>query len=212
MTDPALAPGIVAFGTLANRLRPRTPGPTTLVAVDGWGASGKSTFAARLAAALDDAPVVHTDDIASHDQPTDWWPLLEDWVLGPLAAGRPGRVHRYDWAAGRRTGWIDVPPAPVVLLEGVSAARAAIRDRLACSIWLETADGLRRRRAVERDGPALAAYWDRWRAAERDFYATDPVEPYADVVVDGAPPEVPHPERSFVLLRVRPDAWWAARG
>lgn len=50
------------------------PGPVRLVAVDGPGGAGKSTFADRLAAAAGGAPIIHTDDFASADNPIDWWP------------------------------------------------------------------------------------------------------------------------------------------
>jgi Tfp pilus assembly pilus retraction ATPase PilT len=48
------------------------PGPVRLVAVDGPGGSGKSTFAACLSAAANNAPIVHTDDFASWDNPINW--------------------------------------------------------------------------------------------------------------------------------------------
>src|SRR5215212_9991964 len=56
---------------------------TRIVAVDGPGGAGKSTLAAALAAELD-APVVHTDDFASWDNPLDWWPRAIHQVLEPL--------------------------------------------------------------------------------------------------------------------------------
>jgi hypothetical protein len=82
---------VETFAELAARIRagaPRGGSGTRVVAVDGRGAAGKTTFAARLAAALGDAPVVHTDDVADRvGQP--WWPALEAEVLAPLAAGGP---------------------------------------------------------------------------------------------------------------------------
>lgn len=198
----ALVPGLVTYGALAQHVRQLpSPLPVRLVAVDGRGASGKSTFASRLAAALGGAPVVHTDDIASHEVPLAWWPILEEWVLGPLAAGRPGGVAPYDWTVRRRRGVVVVPAAPVVLLEGVSAARRAVRARLTCAIWIDTAAGLRARRALDRDGPAMAEFWAGWVADEEAFYAADPVQDSADLVVDGAPAQPHDAEREFVLRR-----------
>ena len=91
------------------------PVAVRLVAVDGRGAAGKSTFAARLAAALGGAPVVHTDDFASPDK-APWWPRLEEQVLRPLAAGCPGRYQRYDWQRRELAEWHDVPVGTVVLV------------------------------------------------------------------------------------------------
>ena len=65
-------------------------GPVRLVAVDGFAGSGKTTFAGRLAEALG-AQVLHTDDLLEGWVDTvSFWPRLEEWVLAPLRAGRPG--------------------------------------------------------------------------------------------------------------------------
>ncbi len=193
---------VVTYAQLAATILRRTaPIPVRLVAIDGPGGAGKSTFAARLATALGDAPVVHTDDFASHDEPIQWWPLLEDGVLRPLAAGRPARFRPYNWHSRRRTGWVEIPPAPVVVIEGVSSARAAARGRLTYSVWLQTSRVERLRRGLERDGPELAGFWADWMAEEDAFYAADPTVDVVDLVVDGHP-RLPHdPEREFVVIR-----------
>lgn len=197
---------VCSFADLASRIlsaQPPASMPVRLVAVDGPGGSGKSTFAARLAETLGDAPVVHTDDLAFHDHATRWWQLLEDWVLEPLAVGQPARFQRYDWDLRRRTDWCEIPPAPVVLIEGVSAARAAIRDRLTLSVWVQAPRELRLRRGLERDGLGLAGFWADWMAEEDAFYADDPTVDAVDLVVDGDP-RLPHdPEREFVVIRTR---------
>ncbi len=58
-----------------------------LIGVDGHAGSGKSTFAGRLAAALGGAPVLHLDDIASHDALFDWTGRLLTQVIEPLRRG-----------------------------------------------------------------------------------------------------------------------------
>ncbi|WP_448616355.1 hypothetical protein [Modestobacter sp. URMC 112] len=59
-----------------------------IVAVDGRGASGKSTLAARLGALVPASAVVHTDDLAWHEPLFGWGHLLADDVLRPLREGR----------------------------------------------------------------------------------------------------------------------------
>ena len=64
------------------------PGPIRLVAVDGPGGAGKSTFAGALSEAVGGAPVIHTDDLAA-DNPIDWWPRLLEDVIEPFTEVTP---------------------------------------------------------------------------------------------------------------------------
>lgn len=166
------------------------PGPVRLVAIDGPGGAGKSTFAGHLAAALDDAPVVHTDDFASWDEPIDWWPRLLEQVIEPLAAGRSARYQRYDWASRTLAEWLEVEPRPVVIIEGVSSGRSEWRYHLSFVVWIETPHDERLRRGLERDGADALDDWERWGAAEDAHYEVDPTRAIADVVIDGTVPVV----------------------
>ncbi len=176
----------VQLRALADMITAR-PGPVRLVAVDGPGGAGKSTFAAALAGELG-APVVHTDDFASWDNPIDWWPRLLDQVIEPLVDGQSARYQRYDWGSESLAEWIDVDPVPVVVIEGVTAGRAEWRRHLSFIVWIETPRVERLRRGLERDGEDAAAQWESWGADEDRHYAADPTRRHADVVVDGAVP------------------------
>ncbi|PKV81059.1 cytidylate kinase-like protein [Nocardia fluminea] len=127
------------LAALLERTTPRL-GSTKLVAVDGPGGAGKSTLATQLAAACT-ATLLHTDDFASWDNQFDWWPRLEQQILSPIARGRAGRYQRYDLGHKDFGGWHDVAPPAVLILEGVSAARAAVRDRLSLLVWVQTRPG-----------------------------------------------------------------------
>jgi hypothetical protein len=186
-------PRVEAYAALAARIaaEPARLGRTRLVAVDGRAGAGKTTFAARLAAALDDAPIAHTDDVANRvGHP--WWPTLEELVLRPLAAGAP-------WTEPRTAARCPVPP--VFVLEGVSASRRAVTDRLTLAVWLHVSAPTRVARGIARDGPDSAAAWPRYEAEEDRFFAADQACARADLVVDGAP-AIPHdPEIEYVRLR-----------
>ncbi|WP_340563170.1 uridine kinase family protein [Streptomyces sp. GSL17-111] len=184
MTPPSPAPD-----ALAARLRtlPASCGAVRLVAVDGHAGSGKSTLARILAAALGDAPVLHLDDLASHASFFGWTARLADEVLTPLARGATARPAAYDWERRAFGRPLVLPPAPVVLLEGVGAGRRAVRPALAAVLWLDVDREVAWERGRRRDGPALAAFWDAWTAAEQAHFAADPTRPYADLLVRQVP-------------------------
>ncbi len=154
-----------------------------VVAVDGHGGSGKSSLAAWLADALD-APVVHTDDFASWDNPIDWWPALLETVLRPLAEGQPARYVPNSWGGPSRSE-VTIEPTDFVLLEGVTATRAAFRPYLAFSIWVETPKDLRLRRGLERDGEAMRGQWYSWMEEEERYVADESPAAHADLILPG---------------------------
>lgn len=201
------------YADLARRIldRPARLGRTRLVAIDGPSGAGKTVFAGRLAAAVAAVlgaagggapPVVRTDDLLDGwaDQLT-FWPRLDRCVLEPLRSGRTGRYRRYNWVRrefSRR--WIPVAPAPVVILEGVSTARARIRPELTFAVFVTAPAAVRRGRALARDGAAQAPYLDEWRRVEEAHFRADATADHADIVVDGA--AAPHHPAS-TYLRVR---------
>ncbi len=204
---------VEAYAELARRVlaRPARLGRTRLVAVDGPSGAGKSVFADRLADALavlsggDRPPVVHTDDLLDGwaDQFT-FWPRLEERVLSPLRAGRPGGYHRYSWV--RREFLprvVAVPVTPVLIVEGVSAARRAVRPETTLAVLVTAPAELRLARAVARDGARILPELRRWHAGERAHFDADGTAAGVDLVVDGAP-TLPHDGRHYFVCRTGP--------
>jgi uridine kinase len=183
----------VKYAELAAEIESRPPrlGDIRLVAIDGPSGAGKTWFAARLAAGLGGAPVIHTDDLLDgwDDQFTSW-PRIERLALSPLRAGRAARYRAYSWDTGDFTGPpVVIEPAPVVLLEGVGSARRLSRPQLSLTVFVTAPPELRRQRTIERDGGhdlAFRAYLERWRAAEDRHFAEEGTAESADLVVDGA--------------------------
>ena len=170
--------------------RPPRLGRVRLVAVDGPSGAGKTRLAERLGVRLS-APVVHTDDLLNGwDDQFSFWTRLEEQVLEPLRHGRPAGYLRYDWTLGAFTGPpICVEPADVVLMDGVSSARRAIRPELSAAVFVTAPPELRLARATVRDGSAdvaYRAYLERWRTAEDRHFAEEATAAYADLVIDGS--------------------------
>jgi hypothetical protein len=206
-----VVPVVETYAGLGRRVLagPARLGRTRLVAVDGPSGAGKGVFAARLADALaalpggGRPPVVNTDDLLDGwDDQFTFWPRLEEWVLAPLRAGRPGAYRRYSWVRRRfLPGAVPVPAAPVVVVEGVSAARAVVRPEATLTVLVTAPPELRSRRAVARDGPEILPELRRWHAGERAHFTADGTADAVDLVVDGAP-GLPHdPATEYVRLR-----------
>ena len=83
--------------------------PRAVLAIDGHGASGKTTLARRLAAEHSAACVVGTDDLAWHHSFFDWADLLIDAVLLPYRAGHAVSYRPPGWVKMGREGSIEVP-------------------------------------------------------------------------------------------------------
>jgi uridine kinase len=190
----------MSFDALVREVMAR-PGPVRLVAVDGHGGAGKSTFAARLSRHAGGAPVVPTDDFASWDEPIDWWPRLLTEVVEPIVAGEEGGYRRYDWIERRLAEWITVPRRPIVVIEGVSAGRREWSEHLAYTVFVATPEPTRLRRGLDRDGKFMLGEWRSWMAAEDAHFERDGVLDRAALVIDGEPPVAHEPDEEFVVIR-----------
>ena len=168
-------------------------GTTRLVGVDGPAGSGKTTFGRALAAALG-APLVHMDDLYAGWTLVGAAARLSAGVLRPLAAGRPGAYHRYDWHAGAFSpDRVLVPVAAALVVEGCGSCPPALDRFSTLRVWVEAPADLRLHRGIERDGAALRAEWQRWQQLEAAVFAAERTRDRADLRVDGAPavPDVP---------------------
>ena len=165
-------------------------GQVRLVCVDGPAGSGKTTFADRLADRLGQgqATVVHLDDLYEGWSGLEGtlWDRVSAQVLEPLRDGRPGRFQRYDWEAGRFDGWVDVPVAPVLVLEGCGSGRREAAEATTLLVWVEAPRDLRLRRGLERDGEHLRDRWTAWMDAEQRHFAANDTRARADVRIDGS--------------------------
>jgi uridine kinase len=189
---------IQTFTQLARDIRTlETP---TILAVDGRSASGKTTFAVRLARVLN-APVVHSDDVAWHHSFFDWWPLMLEQIIVPFRAGRVIDWKPEAWTAQGREGSIQVPLSSILILEGVSVTRHELSTHIDLPIWVETDLQIAQARGLERDGPEGRDLWFEWQAHERPFLERDQPWDRAKLIVDGVPNLEHDLETEFVTIK-----------
>lgn len=168
----------------------RPAGGPVVVALDGRSGAGKSTLAAALRLRTG-ATVLPGDDFlsvasaasdaAARDRLTDAevadavfdWPRLRAEALEPLRAGVPARYRGFDWSTlgfGARLGRVrELAPAPLVVLEGVYAARPELADLVTASVLVTVTDDVRAARLAPRGGDADWAAW--WERGERHYFS-----------------------------------------
>jgi uridine kinase len=177
---------------LAARVRSAAArlGGTRLVTVDGPAGAGKSTFAGRLATTVGpDAVLLHLDDLFAGWTITGGLARLAAGVLRPLAAGRPGAYHRFDWPTGRFAAVPTAVPVPgVLVVEGCSSSPAWLDPWTTLRVWVEAPTDLRLARGLERDGAELEPEWRRWQRMEAAVFAAERTRERADLRVDGSAP------------------------
>lgn len=199
---------------LADAVVATAPRSRALVAVDGIGASGKTTLAHELVGAISARPVVvvHADDFfhppevrharGRHSAEGFWldtydYPRLISEALQPSPAeGREAdRAETSDrWstpaATSRRTGQTD--DDAVVLVEGAFLHRPELRSFWDFSIFIDVSFPVARRRMDLRAGTALGdELHARYADAQRIYFRTCQPWLRATVVLDNT--DVHHP-------------------
>jgi uridine kinase len=178
------------YAELAERVLAAAPllGRTRLVCVDGPAGSGKTTFAGRLADRLGArAQLLHMDDLFAGWTMTGALARLAAGVLRPVAEGRPGAFHRFDWAAGRFDAVpTSVPVTEVLVVEGCGSSPRWLDPWATLRVWIEAPGELRLARGLARDGADLEPEWRRWLRTEAAVFAAEDTRERADLRVDGA--------------------------
>jgi len=162
---------------------------TKIVAIDGYGGSGKSELADRLACKLGETTVVRTDDFARPNVVGWEWDRLRAQVLEPLTSDSPGRYPRYDWDSDRPAEWHEIPVGGTLIVEGVSSMRDELGRYWDYAIWLDCPHELRLQRGIERDGEAMRSKWtDVWIPEEDAYFNAQRPDKKADLVIDSSSP------------------------
>ena len=182
----AVVTGLMRLAGLTDRRAP------AVLAVDGRSSSGKTTLAGRLRDAVPGAAVVHTDDIAWAHSRFGWDDLLVSGVLRPVRSGQGVSYRPPRWDEHQRPGAIEVPAgAPLLIVEGVGAARCEVTGLIDAAIWVQADEREIEHRSRARLGrPGQAPdeqHWLDWMSEEIPFLAVQRPWERAGLVVCGTP-------------------------
>lgn len=171
-----------------------------IVAIDGGGGAGKTTFARRLQRAIPGSHIVKIDDFYRPPQlrvplestrvinPNIDWDRFRVSVLEAVRGNREIRYQLYDFARGTLSGeFVTVPPDATIIVEGVWSLQDALVGYYDYRIWLDAPADVRLERGIARDGEKLRQVWeDEWIPIDEHYRRTSQPQLRADLVVDSA--------------------------
>ncbi len=165
------------------------------VAIDGSSASGKTTLANRLGAALG-CPVVHMDDFFLPPELRSAERLQEPGgnvhyerfareVLPGLRAGEHFAYGVFDCSTMAVTGQQQIPPNDIIIVEGAYSLHPALADVYDLKILLQVDPELQAKRILSRNGPEKqAVFLSKWIPLERQYFEGCHVLQRADLVLE----------------------------
>ena len=163
-----------------------------VLAIDGRSSGGKTTLAGRLQGVVAGSAIVHTDDIAWCYSRFGCAGLLISGVLLPVRSGGPVSYRPPLWDERKRQGAIEVPAGcPVLIIEGVGAARRECTHLINAVIWVQSDERETERRNLARvgqpDGLPTEQDQREWMAEEIPFQAGQRPWERADLIICGTP-------------------------
>lgn len=167
---------------------PALCGPVRVIGIDGRSGAGKTSLGREVARTWG-APLLSMDSIYP-----GWsglaaaTPLLVRHVLQPLAEGGEVLVPTWDWLADRPGPRLPLRVTDRLVVEGCGATVGAAAAYAGTRVWMDGPSGVRRARALARDGPLFEEHWQMWAEQEAAVFAADRTR-----------------ERAHVLLSIGPD-------
>ncbi len=173
-------------------------GITKVIAIDGLAGSGKTSLAAALKNQLQQTEIgIRVEIIAMDDLYNGWDDALTptltrtllNQVLIPISIKQLAIEYRtYDWFTSQVGNVKVLPPADIVILEGVGAGQRQVRKFLSHLIWIDIAPEMGLARVLRRDGDHIESQMRQWQSREYEFFAREKTRDSATIRLDGNAP------------------------
>lgn len=160
-----------------------------LIAIDGPAGSGKTSLANQLASNLKSATTIHMDDLYNGWEDALTATLtrhLEEWVLDPLTQHQSVKYQKFDWINSEYGPTVEVSDVELLILEGVGAAQARIRQQADLTIWIEVGAQIGLARVLNRDGAQILPYMLKWQERESAHFIKDQTKENCQIFIDGS--------------------------
>jgi uridine kinase len=182
--DNELAPILAAISKIS--LLKSTP---ILLAIDGPAGSGKTSLANQLSNELNSATTIHMDDLYNGWEDALTATLtrhLEEWILVPLTQEASVKYQKFDWTGGEYGPPVEIRDIELLILEGVGAAQARIRNQADLTIWIEVGAQIGLARVLDRDGTQILPYMLKWQERESAHFINDQTKENCQIFIDGS--------------------------
>lgn len=166
-----------------------------VVAISGFGGSGKTTLAQRLANELEGVNVISMDDfivdrlsVRSEDwEGFDYKRLMKE-VLEPIRNNASTiRYHQYDWDQNKLGKLVTVKLSKYVILEGLGILQGDLMKFFNITAWIDVPLQEAIKRGMERDkqtGTENKSSWEEiWQPNDKDFFQKHHPKEHADFII-----------------------------
>lgn len=166
-----------------------------VIAIDGFGGSGKSTFAQRLREKIPAAGIVSIDHFYQPITPDGenefHWVRFEKETIDAFRNDREICYQPYDWKLKAFQNAIEIGRDQHVIVEGVYSTQEKFCDAYDVTIWIDTPDSVRLQRGIARDGESMRPMWENvWIPYTRKYMEEHRPHLSVDIVIDGVESDV----------------------
>lgn len=154
-----------------------------LIAIDGLGGSGKSTFSECIRELNSRIEVIRMDDFYLPSNLRPQMNLEEvpdggnfdidrliDQVLEPYNNNEPIQYQKYDWIEDKLGQLVEINKGKLLVIEGVYSLHKSLRSYFGIKIWVECNRDLRLHRGLVRDGEGAYENWvGEWMPLEEKY-------------------------------------------
>ncbi len=161
---------------LSNLLAQRQP---ILLAIDGYGGAGKSTFATHLQKEFPGSVIITLDDFATSNAGGADRKRFIEQVLAPLHIGKETKYQKYNWQSQSLGEWVEVEPKGLIILEGVSTLGEDFNQYYDSRVWLDVPHEVASKRGMDRDKTVYQVDHDEkwkkiWIPQEKEYAKQEP--------------------------------------
>lgn len=164
----------------------------SIIAISGFGGSGKSTFANILLSETN-TPVISMDEFIKDKEITDYklwdwydYDRLEDEVLIPFLNNKNLLIFgHFDWLENKVNGNLEIKHSGKIILEGLGSFQPRLLKYFSYKIWVDCQIEEAIKRGKERSQNDGDQHWDGlWKQNDLEFYEKYKPKEVADLIID----------------------------